>query len=569
VVICGPSLWKAAGRGPQSIVRRTDSGGSGGVGGPACVFPKLPADTSWRHPVQPVFATENAGTVDAFFILSKRARRSRSWRALAKIASVTQHPPFGRPIRAALLLGFGLVVGVWLFVGYYFTRRIADLEQQASSINARYIRAQELLSTVRAQVLLGSVYVRDALLDSDPGAATIYRQRLEESSRVIDESLAQYVPVLDSTRERNEVAELRGQIADFRSTMLDVLSSDATTWRAAAGALLNTRIMPKREGVIGLSERAQALNRGAFVQQQSAMAAVYAATQRRMWASLGVALATSLGIAFVAALYAGRLEDRLRRQRAKDAQNATELQNLSARLLNAQEEERRSIARELHDEVGQALTAIKVELAVAHRAMDGEGAAVQALADARAIADGVLHTVRDLSHLLHPAMLDDLGLAAATAWYLKGFTKRHGLRTALLQDGMDERLAPEVESAVYRIVQEGLTNVAKHAMAGCCRVYLQRLTNTLLVTIEDDGIGFDPDERRSPEQPRGLGLVGIRERATQLGGTLRLESAPGRGTRLTVEVPAGRPGAVDHDLTDNNDDRTPVGAHAGVSPADR
>ena len=104
----------------------------------------------------------------------------------------------GRPIRAALFLGFGLVVGIWLFVGYYFTRRIADVERQAVAINARYVHAQELLSTVRTQVLLGSVYVRDALLDPDPTTAGDYRRRLEESYQTVDESLRQYVPVLDS-----------------------------------------------------------------------------------------------------------------------------------------------------------------------------------------------------------------------------------------------------------------------------------------------------------------------------------------------------------------------------------
>jgi two-component system, NarL family, sensor histidine kinase UhpB len=154
--------------------------------------------------------------------------------------------------------------------------------------------------------------------------------------------------------------------------------------------------------------------------------------------------------------------------------------------------------------------------------------------------------VRDLSHLLHPALLDDLGLVAATEWYLKGFGKRHGVRTDLLHDRMDERLAPHTEATAYRIIQEALTNVAKHANATSCRVYLQRLTHTLIVTIEDDGVGFDPTEPRSPEGTRGLGLVGIRERVAQLHGTIRLESSPGRGTRLTVEVPAdARPGMGD------------------------
>jgi signal transduction histidine kinase len=452
----------------------------------------------------------------------------------------------GRSIRAALFLGFGLIVGVWLFAGYYFTRRIADVERQAAAINARYMHAQELLSTVRAQVLVGSVYVRDALLDPDPTTASASRRRLEESYQTVDQALQQYVPVLDTEGEREHVTRLRGEIGEFRRTMLDLLATDGQRSPAEARALLRARLVPKRELVIALSEQAQALNRGAFVQQQSAVASIYGVTQRHIWQSLGVALAASLGIALMATLYAGRLEDRIRRQRAKEVQNTRELQHLSAQLLTAQEQERRSIARELHDEVGQALTAIKVELAIAQRAVDGAGGLATALDDARSIADGVLHTVRDLSHLLHPALLDDLGLTSATEWYLKGFGKRHGVRADLLHDRMEERLAPETEAAVFRIIQEALTNVAKHARATRCRVYLQRLSNTLLVTIEDDGVGFDPAATHSADGIHGLGLVGIRERVVQIHGTVRLESGVGKGTRLTVEVPAEvRPGVPD------------------------
>ena len=199
--------------------------------------------------------------------------------------------------------------------------------------------------------------------------------------------------------------------------------------------------MPKRELVIGLSEQAQALNRGAFVQQQSAVAGVYGATQRRIWESLGVALAASLGIALLATLYAGRLEDRIRRQRAKDVQNTRDLQHLSAKLLNAQEEERRSIARELHDEVGQALTAIKVELAVAQRAIDAAGGARMSSTTPVRSPTACCRRCGICRTCSIRRSLDDLGLAAATEWYLKGFAKRHGVRVDVLHDRMDERLA--------------------------------------------------------------------------------------------------------------------------------
>jgi signal transduction histidine kinase len=441
-------------------------------------------------------------------------------------------------IRTAVFVGFGLIGVIWLAAGYYFTGRMAELEQLSKDINARYTRAQDLLTTVRGQVLMGSVYVRDALLDPNPAMADEYRSQLEENYRAADEALQSYVPVVDVPGEQQRIAGLRRELEEFRRTLLDVLSTDSRRWPAEARDLLRRRIMPKREGVIRISEEVQVLNRSAFVQQQLDIASLYRATQRRVWQTVGLALAASVAIALLATLHAGRLERRIQAQRLRDVETARDLQRLSSQLLTAQEEERRGIARELHDEVGQVLTAIKVELSVAQRSMEAAGVDIAPLQGARSITEGALHTVRDLSRLLHPAMLDDLGLAATIDWYLKGFGKRHGVRIELLQDRMDERMPAEAEAGVYRIVQEALTNVAKHAQASTCRVFLQRLPHTLLVTIEDDGIGFNPGDRAEPGALRGIGLVGIRERVTQLRGELRLESAPGQGTRLTVEVPA-------------------------------
>jgi signal transduction histidine kinase len=390
-------------------------------------------------------------------------------------------------------------------------------------------------------VLMGSVYVRDALLDPNPATAEEYRHQLEDSYRNADEALKGYVPVIDVPGEQARIDRLRSEIDDFRRTLIDVLSTDSRQWPAEARGLLRRRIMPKREGVMRVSEEVQALNRSAFVQQQLDIASLYRATQRRVWQTVGLALAASIAIALISTLYAGRLEQKLHRQRMRDVETARDLQRLSAQLFTAQEEERRTIARELHDEVGQVLTAIKVELAVAQRSAAAAGVNVDGLNDARKIAEGALHTVRDLSRLLHPSMLDDLGLPATVDWYLKGFGRRHGVRIELLQDGMNGRLAPETEAGIYRIVQEALTNVAKHAQAATCRVFLQRLTHSVLVTIEDDGVGFRPDEVNLPGASRGIGLVGIRERVAQLRGELRLESAPGKGTRLTVEVPVQTP----------------------------
>jgi signal transduction histidine kinase len=438
----------------------------------------------------------------------------------------------GLTMRAALVLGFGATFGLWVFAGYYFTQRMADVQRDSAAVNRRYLQAQELLSNVRTQVLLGSLSVRDALLDPDSDKVDVYHHQVEETYDSVDAALQQYVPILNSAEERHRVNGLRREIQGFKTTLLEVLDSDRSQWRSQARLLLG-RIMPKRTSVMQVSDNIQTLNRSAFVQQQQALASIYAEMQRRVWQTLAFAVLASLGIALFATVYVGRLERDLHRKRLRELQTTEDLQRLSTKLVSAQEEERRTIARELHDEIGQVLMAIKVELALAQRRIEAAGVPGRLLDDAASITDGALNTVRDLSHLLHPALLDDLGLPAAVDWYLAGFGRRHGIGVELLQGGMEGRLAPEIEAAAYRIVQEALTNVAKHASATLAFVYLRRVGDVVQVSIEDNGVGFEPESAR-----RGLGLIGIRERVAHLGGTVHIDTALGRGTRLTIELPA-------------------------------
>jgi signal transduction histidine kinase len=382
------------------------------------------------------------------------------------------------------------------------------------------------------------VYLRDALLDTNPVAAEGYRLRLLDAYKTVDDALAEYQPLGNSPEERARLERLKTELGNFRGMIVEILAGDPDSLALQAPELLRTRIGPRRELVIRVSEDVTALNRAEFVRRQNDLATISREAQRLVWAQLGVALALSIAIALVATVYAGRLESRLRDQMVKDLEASRNLQRLSNQLLTAQEDERRAIARELHDEIGQALTAIKMEVAVAQRSIQASGGPSDLLDDARTIVDGALQSTRDLSHVIHPALLDDLGMSAAVDWYLRGFCKRHPIATELLEEGMADRLAPEIETAAYRIIQEAVTNVAKHASATLCRVYLQRLPATVLVTVEDNGTGFDTQSSRPGGGEPGLGLISIRERAALVGGAVRLESAPGKGTRLTVELPA-------------------------------
>ena len=446
----------------------------------------------------------------------------------------------GLTIKAAVILGFSITLGVWLITGYRSAQRMAAVQQEAQQVSARYMRAQELLSTVRAQVLLASAYIRDALLDPMPSNARTYLVQVDAAYAVIRQSLSEYSPLSESAPTAERLNGLRLETEAYYATITDVLEHDLVTPGRDVGTVLRTRLVPRRDVVIRVSDEVHALNRVAFIEQQRDMAALYASMQRRIWSQLGLALTLSLAIGLVSSAYASRLEQRLRRQMRKEAETAIELQRLSSQVITAQERERRIIARELHDDIGQALSAIKVELALAERAIDSGAPVAVKLLPARTITDNALQSVRDLSRLLHPTILDDLGLPAAVDAYLKESGDRYGLWATASHEGMDGRFSPEVEAAAYRIVQEGFTNIGKHARATTCCVQLKYSGGRLMVTLDDDGIGFDPGAVVAAAGGRGLGLVSMRERAANLGGTFQVDSRRGAGTRLLIELPAER-----------------------------
>jgi signal transduction histidine kinase len=438
-------------------------------------------------------------------------------------------------VRTALAIGFCVTLGLWLYTGYAFGRRIATVRRDAADVASRYTRAQELLSTVRAQVLLSSVRVRDTLLDPTPASVSDNRDQLEAAHRVITMALTDYEPVIATSGESDQLRTLQREVDEFHETSLGVLADASGRSPSAIREILNTRIVPRREAAIRISDEIQSLNRRAFIRQQADLADIHRTAELQSRRSLGVALVIGLGVLLLTSLYAGRLEARLRHQMQRDAQMSQELQEASAKLIAAQEEERRIIARELHDEVGQVLSALKVEIDVAQRSIAAGGSAAE-LTEAQDIADGALNTVRNLTQLLHPAALDDLGLTAAIDSSLRGLARRHEIRATLHQHDLPDRLPREVELAAYRIVQEALTNVGKHASATRCDVHLTQLDDRLLIEVEDDGVGFVEDIDR-PIIARGLGLISVRERASRLGGTFNILSEPGHGTRLIVTLP--------------------------------
>jgi signal transduction histidine kinase len=248
---------------------------------------------------------------------------------------------------------------------------------------------------------------------------------------------------------------------------------------------------------------------------------------------LWVSLYTGFSVAVLSISLTMRLEKKYRAEHQAALAAKQDLQRLSARLVAAQEQERQTLSRELHDQVGQALTAIKIDVARVEQALTPiRSDLVERLRRARQGAEETLEIIRRLSMLLRPSLLDDLGLSAALSWYAKQFSASTAIRVNLNDDGSAEQLPDAHKISLYRIVQEALTNCARHSEARSVVINLGAEQDRYIMRIEDDGKGYVPSQ-----QARGIGLIGIEERVTEMEGILELKSAPGTGTKIFVSIP--------------------------------
>ena len=213
--------------------------------------------------------------------------------------------------------------------------------------------------------------------------------------------------------------------------------------------------------------------------------------------------------------------------------------NLLHKVINAQEDERKRIARELHDETIQSLTLLMMNLELGHEAQAVDiRAADDHFKRSMAMAEGMLSDLRCLTADLRPLLLDDLGLVPAITWYGEQRLKPLGIAMQLRGNALEERLPQVMETALFRIAQEALTNIAKHSNASRVIVNMQRLDGSIILAVQDDGRGFESLGICTPNaNGSGLGLPGIKERVDILGGELRLQTAPGQGTAIMVRVP--------------------------------
>jgi signal transduction histidine kinase len=226
-----------------------------------------------------------------------------------------------------------------------------------------------------------------------------------------------------------------------------------------------------------------------------------------------------------------RLQHQIEQQRFEERRMRRDLERLSAGLVDIQMRERREISRELHDAVGQALTAVKLDIGIALRGDVSERTRV-ALDEAKDITESTLQSVRDLSQLLHPSTLDDFGLPETLRTYLKRFAERTGIRAQLVA-ALPDRLPSDVEASLYRIIQEAMNNIARHSGANACTVTINTIGSELRLVVQDNGCGL----KSGPGH--GLGLIAMRERAQAQGGSFVIDVPASGGTRVVVAMKVG------------------------------
>jgi two-component system, NarL family, sensor kinase len=226
-------------------------------------------------------------------------------------------------------------------------------------------------------------------------------------------------------------------------------------------------------------------------------------------------------------------------------ERTAELQNLSQRLLKVQDQERRRLARDLHDSTGQTLAALKISVSFLQENCQKDPSTLGLVAEVVGLADKAIEEIRTMSYLLHPPLLDEVGFACAAEWYVEGFAKRSGINVRLDLASGPERLPIAIETAFFRVLQESLTNVHRHSGASEVSVCLKREAEIATLEIRDFGCGIPPDRLvrlRATSAETGVGLAGMRERMYDLNGKFEIESE-GRGTTMRASVPlfAARP----------------------------
>jgi len=431
----------------------------------------------------------------------------------------------GAHSRVALIAGFGGLLALMAFAEIDGVSALREIQNSNDRIRGDFLLRTRLLERIRDDVYVSGTYVRDYLLEPEAGKAEGHRYSLLETRRDMDAALVQYRGLL-AAPERQPFEALTAALAAYWSVLEPVFDWTPEQRRRDGFLFLRDEVFRRRIEMLGIADQIRALNETQLNEGKVRVEQTFDGLRRRLTAILGLTIGLGLLLAAISIRRILGLE-------AEASAHFREIQQLSARLVEAHEDERRSISRELHDEVGQSLTGVLVEMAnlsTSIRAGDAAAAAVKA-DEVKKLVESSIGVVRNMALLLRPSMLDDLGLVPALEWQAREVSKRSGVWVKVLAEDVSEQLPEEHKTCVYRVVQEALHNCVQHAGALNVTVAVKQEHERLLLTVRDDGKGFNTSREK------GMGLLGIEERVSHLGGAFAVESQPGSGALLRVSLP--------------------------------
>jgi len=432
--------------------------------------------------------------------------------------------------RIVLIGGFAALLVLMAIICIDSLRTLGGFETDNTQIREDFLYRERTLEQVRAGLYETENIVRDyILIESDPGAQDMLRTEFRTIRSETTAALKTCIESLPASK-RDAFQHLAVELDNYWSTIEPTFESSAKEQKRL-NSVLHGDVLSRHAEILAITKEVSAVNDDDLKEAERRITEVAAGFRRRVLTVAMIAFGFGLILAAVTIIYAGQLEKDIKEKYRESLQAQRELKELSKRLVDTEERERRAISRELHDEVGQSLSALLMDVENLTEMSPEENAFRQGLQKIKALAENSVNEVRNMALLLRPSMLDDLGLVAALEWQAREVSKRTGMLVDTVEENVSDDLPEDHKTCVYRIVQEALNNCSKHAYAKNVRVAVSQEPNHLRVSIEDDGKGFDPN------RSRGLGLIGMSERVGQLGGILKVDSDPARGTSLRIDLP--------------------------------
>jgi signal transduction histidine kinase len=434
--------------------------------------------------------------------------------------------------KIALFAGFGGLLVLLGVIGISAVSFLSQIKAREETIRRDYVDRDRVLQSLRSDIYTSGTYVRDFLLDTNDAFAAGHRDQFLETQRRLQSEIAEYRSLIGAG-DVAPVDQLASELAEYMKALAPVLNWNAKERQARAYPFMQDELLPRRMSALSLADHIQRLSESQLEQNGAAVSVMLSSFRAKFLLLLILTAVTGLTLAGIALWRLLGLEDESQRRFAEVVGTREELKRLSAELVSAQESERRKISRELHDEVGQVLSAIMLGLGNLRSALRTHNSAeafrqLQLVEDMTERNAGV---VRNISLLLRPTMLDDLGLIPALKWLAREISRTSSMTVDVAAESFVDDLPDEHRTCVFRVVQEALRNATRHSGARQARVCVREENGILRLLVQDDGKGF------APSLETGLGILGMQERVVSLSGTMTLNSNPGKGTVITFELP--------------------------------